>query len=151
MTAEEICENSTKLITFMDLAGHRKYLRTTVQGLSGYSPHYVMLVVSGRAGVLGMTCEHLALAVALDVPLFVVVTKTDLGSPDETVLCLQSILKSVGCCRVSIIYLSIQKLGWELILCTLLLIILQQIKLHSVYQCVYSLVVYSKDNLPPSE
>uniref|UniRef100_A0A1B6CL06 Tr-type G domain-containing protein n=1 Tax=Clastoptera arizonana TaxID=38151 RepID=A0A1B6CL06_9HEMI len=103
MTAEEICENSTKLITFMDLAGHRKYLRTTVQGLSGYSPHYVMLVISGRAGILGMTCEHLALAVALDVPLFVVVTKVDLGSPDETIQCLQSVLKSVGCCRVPLL------------------------------------------------
>lgn len=44
VTAEEICENSTKLITFLDLAGHRKYLRTTVQGLSGYRPHYAMLV-----------------------------------------------------------------------------------------------------------
>lgn len=45
MTAEEICDMSAKLITFMDLAGHRKYLRTTVQGLTGYSPHHAMLVV----------------------------------------------------------------------------------------------------------
>lgn len=103
MTAEEICENSTKLITFMDLAGHRKYLRTTVQGLSGYWPHYVMLVVSGRAGVLGMTREHLALAVALDVPLFVVVTKTDLGYPDETLACLHGLLSSAGCRRVPLV------------------------------------------------
>ncbi|KAG8249734.1 GTP-binding protein 2 [Homalodisca vitripennis] len=100
VTAEEICENSTKLITFMDLAGHRKYLRTTVQGLSGYLPHYVMLVVSGRAGVLGMTKEHLQLAIALDVPFFVTITKTDLGSPEETLRCLQVILKSPGCLRV---------------------------------------------------
>jgi GTPase len=47
-TAEEICENSTKLITFIDLAGHQKYLRTTITGLTGYSPHYVMLVVSAN-------------------------------------------------------------------------------------------------------
>ena len=45
-TAEEICENSSKLMTFIDLAGHQKYLRTTIAGLTGYSPHYVMLVVS---------------------------------------------------------------------------------------------------------
>lgn len=46
MTAEEICVNSTKLVTFLDLAGHKKYLRTTIQGISGYYPHYAMLVVS---------------------------------------------------------------------------------------------------------
>lgn len=47
-SAEEICENSTKLITFIDLAGHQKYLKTTITGLTGYSPHYVMLVVSSK-------------------------------------------------------------------------------------------------------
>lgn len=46
MTAEEICEESTKLVTFLDLAGHKKYIRTTIKGLSGYSPHHAMLVVS---------------------------------------------------------------------------------------------------------
>lgn len=45
ITAEEICVSSTKLVTFLDLAGHKKYLRTTILGLSGYSPHYALLVV----------------------------------------------------------------------------------------------------------
>ena len=54
-TAENICENSSKLITFIDLAGHQKYLRTTISALTGYCPHYVMLVVSATAGVVGMT------------------------------------------------------------------------------------------------
>ncbi|XP_018328629.1 GTP-binding protein 2 isoform X3 [Agrilus planipennis] len=44
MTAEDICEESNKLITFLDLAGHKKYIRTTIQGLSGYLPHHAMLV-----------------------------------------------------------------------------------------------------------
>lgn len=34
-TAEEICDNSKKLITFIDLAGQRKYLKTTIFGLTG--------------------------------------------------------------------------------------------------------------------
>lgn len=34
-TAEEICEHASKVVTFIDLAGHRKYLRTTVLGLTG--------------------------------------------------------------------------------------------------------------------
>ena len=44
-TAEEICDNSSKVITFIDLGGHQKYLKTTIYGLTGYSPHYAMLVV----------------------------------------------------------------------------------------------------------
>lgn len=43
MTSEEISDRSTKLVTFMDLAGHRRYLRTTVQALTGYSPHHAMV------------------------------------------------------------------------------------------------------------
>lgn len=100
MTAEEICEVSTKLISFLDLAGHRKYFRTTVAGLSGYSPHYIMLVVSGPGGVLGMTEEHLTLALALNVPFFVVISKVDLVSPEETLKGVENVLKSTGCRRV---------------------------------------------------
>lgn len=100
MTCEEICENSTKLITFMDLAGHKKYLKTTVAGLTGYLPHYAMLVVSGSAGILGMTREHLTLAMALDVPFFIVVTKTDVTSPVQTLANLEAVLKSTGCHKV---------------------------------------------------
>lgn len=44
MTAEEITEKSSKLVTFMDLAGHRRYLKTTVQALTGYSPHHAMVL-----------------------------------------------------------------------------------------------------------
>lgn len=45
MTAEEISDRSSKLVTFMDLAGHRRYLRTTVQALTGYSPHHAMVML----------------------------------------------------------------------------------------------------------
>ena len=50
-TAEDICEQSSKLITFIDLAGHHKYLRTTIFGLTGHSPDFAMLVVAGNAGI----------------------------------------------------------------------------------------------------
>jgi len=77
-TAEEICENATKLLTFIDLAGHQRYLRTTLSGLTGYSPHYVMLVISASAGMATMTQEHLQYAIALEVPFFIVMTKVDM-------------------------------------------------------------------------
>ncbi|XP_044766325.1 GTP-binding protein 2 [Coccinella septempunctata] len=103
ITAEKICEASTKLITFIDLAGHKKYIRTTIQGLSGYSPHHAMLVISSTAGATGMAQEHLALAVALNVPFFIVVTKIDLTSPVHTVESLKSFLEQVGIRRVPLV------------------------------------------------
>ena len=77
---EEICEAASKLITFIDLAGHHKYLRTTVFGLIGHLPHLVLLLVSAVSGVVGTTKEHLSLAKALDLPVVVIVSKTDLVS-----------------------------------------------------------------------
>lgn len=103
ITAEEICDSSTKLVTFLDLAGHKKYLRTTIQGLSGYSPHHAMLVISSTAGAVGMAHEHLAIVVALNVPFFIVITKIDLVSPTSTLQNLESFLKQVGSRRVPLI------------------------------------------------
>lgn len=50
-SAEEICKASAKLITFIDLAGHHKYLKTTVFGLTTRRPDFSMLVVGANAGV----------------------------------------------------------------------------------------------------
>ncbi|KAK0083406.1 hypothetical protein PV325_008831 [Microctonus aethiopoides] len=80
-TAEEICENASKVVTFIDLAGHRKYLRTTLLGLMGYSPHHVMLVVAPPLNEAAQ--EHMALCLALRLPFFIVVTKIDLALPDH--------------------------------------------------------------------
>lgn len=33
-----VCEQSSKVITFIDLAGHEKYLKTTVFGMTGHAP-----------------------------------------------------------------------------------------------------------------
>ncbi|XP_052748346.1 GTP-binding protein 2-like isoform X2 [Galleria mellonella] len=80
MTAERIGERSAKLVSFLDLAGHSKYQRTTLHGLSGYSPHYAMLVISATAGITRITEEHVGLLLALDLPFFVVITKCELAS-----------------------------------------------------------------------
>lgn len=41
----KICEKSSKVITFIDLAGHEKYLKTTVFGMTGHAPDFGMLMV----------------------------------------------------------------------------------------------------------
>ena len=62
-----ICELSSKLVTLIDLAGHQKYLRTTIRGVTGYSPHYILFVISGSAGFTKTAQEYLSLVVALQV------------------------------------------------------------------------------------
>ena len=102
---EEICEASSKLITFIDLAGHHKYLRTTIFGLMGHLPHAVLLLVSAVSGIAGTTREHLSLAKALDLPVVVIVTKIDLVSDkklQETKNKVDEILKSLLVKRVPI-------------------------------------------------
>jgi GTPase len=78
LTWEEISQKSSKIISFIDLAGHERYLRTTVFGLTGCAPDYIMLMVGGNAGLIGMSKEHLGIAVSLGVPVVVVVTKIDM-------------------------------------------------------------------------
>jgi GTPase len=51
---DEICLMSSKVISFLDLAGHEKYLKTTVFGMTGCSPDFVMLMVGANAGVIGI-------------------------------------------------------------------------------------------------
>lgn len=82
MTAEEISELSTKLISFMDLAGHRRYMRTTIQAVSGYAPHFIALVVAS-GNLNQMTIENLQIIKAFKIPFFVILTKIDLVSPED--------------------------------------------------------------------
>lgn len=101
----KICEASSKVITFIDLAGHEKYLKTTVFGMTGHAPDFGMLMIGANSGVVGMTKEHLGLALALSVPVFVVVTKIDMCPPNvlqDTLRLLVRILKSPGCRKIPV-------------------------------------------------
>lgn len=134
----KICEKSSKVITFIDLAGHERYLKTTVFGMTGHAPDFGMLMVSqtvtiekkcncsnnfyihiefisilklkffqvgANAGIIGMTKEHLGLALALSVPVFVVITKIDMCPANilqDNLKMLVRILKSPGCRKVPV-------------------------------------------------
>ncbi|XP_037948180.1 GTP-binding protein 1-like [Teleopsis dalmanni] len=101
----KICEKSAKVITFIDLAGHERYLKTTVFGMTGHAPDFGMLMIGANAGIVGMTKEHLGLALALSVPVFVVVTKIDMCPPNvlqDNLKLLFKILKSQGCRKVPV-------------------------------------------------
>ena len=64
------------------------------------------LQIGANAGIIGMTKEHLGLALALNVPVFVVVTKIDMCPPNvlqETIKLLTRILKSPGCRKIPVL------------------------------------------------
>ncbi|KAI8992990.1 P-loop containing nucleoside triphosphate hydrolase protein [Trametes punicea] len=97
---EEISRQASKIISFSDLAGHERYLKTTLYGLTSGSPSCVILIVGGNAGLIGMSKEHLAIALALSVPVVVCITKIDMTPPnilEKTVEQVSKILRSPGC------------------------------------------------------
>jgi len=97
---ENIAENSAKIVSFIDLAGHEKYLKITLYGMTSGAPDAVILMVGGNAGLIGMSKEHLAIALALGVPVCVVVSKIDMTPKnilEDTVKQVTKILKSPGC------------------------------------------------------
>jgi GTPase len=102
---EDICTSASKVLTFIDLAGHEKYLKTTVFGMTGHAPDYVILMVGANAGIIGMTKEHLGLSLALNVPVMIVVTKIDMCPAnilESTINQLTKILRSSGCRKIPI-------------------------------------------------
>ncbi|KAL1302358.1 hypothetical protein AAFC00_002762 [Neodothiora populina] len=102
---EEIGNRSSKVISFTDLAGHEKYLRTTVFGMLSSEPNYCLLMVAANNGLIGMSKEHLGIALALNVPVMVVITKIDICPPhilQQTITQLTKILKSPGARKIPI-------------------------------------------------
>ncbi|KAI5305589.1 hypothetical protein KEM56_003962 [Ascosphaera pollenicola] len=102
---EEIGKHSAKIISFSDLAGHERYLRTTVFGMLSSSPNYCLLMVAANNGLIGMSKEHLGIALSLNVPVMVVITKVDICPPNilqQTLTQLTRILKSPGARKIPV-------------------------------------------------
>ena len=105
LTWGEIGTRSAKVISFSDLAGHERYLRTTVFGLLSSSPNYCLLMVAANNGLIGMSKEHLGIALALNVPVMVVITKIDICPPqilEQTITQITRILKSPGARKIPV-------------------------------------------------
>ncbi|KAK4532730.1 hypothetical protein CCYA_CCYA13G3587 [Cyanidiococcus yangmingshanensis] len=110
----DIVSHSSKLVTFCDLAGHEKYLKTTMFGLTAHAPDYCMMVVALNQGVLRMTQEHFAIALALKIPVFVVFTKSDLAPvnvAEQTVNIMTRMLKSNGARKIPVSIKSMDDVG----------------------------------------
>ncbi len=87
-------KNDKNTISFVDLAGHEKYLGTTIAGLSGSSIDYVMIVISANTQTIPRTTkEHILLALSLNIPMLFVITKIDMPDNSVTETTIDSIRK----------------------------------------------------------
>lgn len=88
-----------KSISFIDLAGHEKYLKTTLHGLVGHRPDFCMLAISyvdSDSGVeADMTGEHLGIIFAIKLPFFIVLTKADVVKKEVRIQREESIISFV--------------------------------------------------------
>lgn len=101
MSWPEIVRGSAKVISFFDLAGHAKYLKTTILGLASSNPDLCLIMVGANKGIRNekdgggrgrkkkyenMTREHIFLCITLKIPFALIVTKIDMMEERQTVL-----------------------------------------------------------------
>lgn len=82
----DITQKSSKIISFFDLAGHEKYLRTTILGLTSSFPDICMIIVDANNGIKPMTKEHIFLCITLKIPFIIVISKIDICKTRQNVL-----------------------------------------------------------------
>ncbi len=102
----KILKESDKVISIIDLCGHEKYLKTTIFGLTGLVPDYAMIIIGANMGVQRMTKEHLGIALALKIPIYIVITKIDIAPVDiykQTLDYITKVLKSTGTQKLPVV------------------------------------------------
>lgn len=78
-----------KTISFYDLCGHEKYFGTTASSMSVLD--YVMLVIEPHKGIQKMTKEHLKIAMSINIPVMIVITKIDVAVPNDIAMVMKQI------------------------------------------------------------
>lgn len=74
-----IVRQSQKIVSFFDLAGHERYLKTTIYGLTSMHPDYCLVMIGANMGLSFMTIEHIRICVSLQIPFLVLITKVDIS------------------------------------------------------------------------
>jgi len=93
----DVVNQSSKIISFFDFAGHEKYLRTTIYGLTSLYPDYCLIMIGANTGVNHMTREHMSLCLTLKIPFIIIVSKIDIVPDnilDETIKKINHICKN---------------------------------------------------------
>lgn len=79
---DQVTKNSVRLLSLIDLAGHEKYLRSMIYGVSSSLLDYCLVLVNSRSGCTHMTHHHLCIASMLRIPTLIVFSKVD-GCPEH--------------------------------------------------------------------
>ncbi|WP_414470345.1 GTPBP1 family GTP-binding protein [Methanobacterium sp. ACI-7] len=74
----KLVEESDKIISFVDTVGHEPWLRTTIRGIVGQKLDYGLITIAANEGPTHITREHLGIIIAMDLPVIVVITKSDI-------------------------------------------------------------------------
>lgn len=77
----ELIEQASSLVSLMDLAGHEKYLKTTIHGISSGMIDYALILVDSKQSSTHMTKHHIDICCAFSIPFVIVLTKLD-GCPN---------------------------------------------------------------------
>lgn len=93
LTTEEIIESSSRIVTLIDLAGHQRYLSTTLFGLGSHSPDLVLIVVSAISIITNVIADHISLALGMEKSIAIVINKVDLTPSDDQDICHDEIVR----------------------------------------------------------
>jgi GTPase len=74
--------NQEKVVSLIDLAGHEKYFKTTLFGVSGMFVDYGIVVIGANTDITRLTREHIGILFYLKVPFIIVITKIDMAPKD---------------------------------------------------------------------
>ncbi len=91
---DEINMRQDKLVSLIDLAGHEKYLKTTVYGVTGMFPDRGIVVIGANTGVTKLTREHIGLMLCIKIPFMIIITKIDMA-PESIYSELQDTLRKL--------------------------------------------------------
>lgn len=79
---DEIAKQASRFISLVDLAGHERYLKSTIHGISSSFVDYALVLVNSRHPPTHMTMQHFNLINGYGVPAVVLLTKID-GCPEH--------------------------------------------------------------------
>ncbi len=79
----KLVEECDKVISFVDTVGHEPWLRTTIRGIVGQKLNYGLVTVDATEGPTHITKEHLGIIMAMEIPVILVITKTDLVDDEK--------------------------------------------------------------------
>jgi elongation factor 1-alpha len=97
--SQQTIKINNKKIIFYDLAGHEKYFKTTLFGISCNYPDIMLILIESNKGIQQMTKEHIISAIYLRIPIVIVMTKLDIALQNKlntNIRVIKKVMKSVS-------------------------------------------------------